>query len=253
MFSSTLRNSIRRSCRPQRTVISASCARRAYLSTGTRVPKGSGRNVWIPVAVGTLTFSAALLLNNTVRLDSEEGTKPNSKPKAKKSKQQASDTESSSKQPEELLRAKEEEAKAENSNVRAGSEGEASEAEGTEEAGSNGGAFNPETGEINWDCPCLGGMAYGPCGPEFREAFSCFVFSEEEPKGINCVEKFKAMQDCFRKHPEVYGEEIMSDDDDEDNDGDSPSGTDSPTLKGEPLPDSDPVAVPPPGIVSPSQ
>jgi hypothetical protein len=23
-------------------------------------------------------------------------------------------------------------------------------------------AFNPETGEINWDCPCLGGMANGP-------------------------------------------------------------------------------------------
>ncbi|KAI6032896.1 hypothetical protein F5J12DRAFT_797161 [Pisolithus orientalis] len=75
------------------------------------------------------------------------------------------------------------------------------------------GAFNPETGEINWDCPCLGGMAHGPCGPQFREAFSCFVYSDKEPKGINCVEKFKAMQDCFRAHPDVYGEEIMDDDD----------------------------------------
>ncbi|CAE6420563.1 unnamed protein product [Rhizoctonia solani] len=75
------------------------------------------------------------------------------------------------------------------------------------------GAFNPETGEINWDCPCLGGMAHGPCGPQFREAFSCFVHSNEEPKGVDCVEKFKAMQDCFREHPEVYGEEL--DDDDE--------------------------------------
>ena len=53
------------------------------------------------------------------------------------------------------------------------------------------GAFNPETGEINWDCPCLGGMAHGPCGEEFRAAFSCFVYSEEEPKGIECIEKFK--------------------------------------------------------------
>jgi len=70
------------------------------------------------------------------------------------------------------------------------------------------GAFNPTTGEINWDCPCLGGMAHGPCGPQFREAFSCFVFSEEEPKGINCVEKFKAMQDCFREHPEIYAEGV---------------------------------------------
>jgi hypothetical protein len=68
----------------------------------------------------------------------------------------------------------------------------------------NQGAYNPETGEINWDCPCLGGMAHGPCGPQFREAFSCFIYSEAEPKGIECVEKFKGMQDCFREHPEVY-------------------------------------------------
>ncbi|KAJ3772105.1 hypothetical protein EV361DRAFT_877798 [Lentinula raphanica] len=78
--------------------------------------------------------------------------------------------------------------------------------------GASQGAYNPETGEINWDCPCLGGMAYGPCGPEFREAFSCFIYSEEEPKGINCVEKFQAMQTCFRAHPEVYADEIMDDD-----------------------------------------
>lgn len=52
-------------------------------------------------------------------------------------------------------------------------------------------AFNPETGEINWDCPCLGGMAHGPCGEEFKAAFSCFVYSKEEPKGIECIEKFK--------------------------------------------------------------
>jgi len=87
---------------------------------------------------------------------------------------------------------------------------------GDEEPSSGGGgAYNPVTGEINWDCPCLGGMAYGPCGPEFREAFSCFIHSEDEPKGINCVEKFKGMQDCFRAHPEVYADEIMDDDEEE--------------------------------------
>jgi intermembrane space import and assembly protein 40 len=75
---------------------------------------------------------------------------------------------------------------------------------------SGGGAFNPETGEINWDCPCLGGMAQGPCGPQFREAFSCFVYSEDEPKGINCVEKFQAMQTCFREHPDVYASGTFS-------------------------------------------
>ena len=67
-------------------------------------------------------------------------------------------------------------------------------------------AFNPETGEINWDCPCLGGMAHGVCGEQFKEAFSCFVYSEEEPKGQDCIDKFRAMQDCFRAHPEIYGE-----------------------------------------------
>lgn len=72
-------------------------------------------------------------------------------------------------------------------------------------------AFNPATGEINWDCPCLGGMAYGPCGPEFREAFSCFVYSTQEPKGMDCIDKFQGMQDCFRAHPEHYKGELEDD------------------------------------------
>jgi intermembrane space import and assembly protein 40 len=65
------------------------------------------------------------------------------------------------------------------------------EMEGLEEEADQQGAFNPETGEINWDCPCLGGMAHGPCGEEFKAAFSCFVYSNEEPKGVECIEKFK--------------------------------------------------------------
>ncbi|EKM54124.1 uncharacterized protein PHACADRAFT_257746 [Phanerochaete carnosa HHB-10118-sp] len=92
----------------------------------------------------------------------------------------------------------------------------AAEAEAESQEAGSGGAFNPETGEINWDCPCLGGMAHGPCGMQFREAFSCFVFSEKDPKGIDCVEKFKAMQDCFREHPEVYADDIMDDDEEVD-------------------------------------
>jgi intermembrane space import and assembly protein 40 len=62
------------------------------------------------------------------------------------------------------------------------------------------------TGEINWACPCLGGMADGPCGPEFKEAFSCFVYSQEEVKGVECVDRFRGMQECFRKYPEIYGD-----------------------------------------------
>jgi intermembrane space import and assembly protein 40 len=60
-----------------------------------------------------------------------------------------------------------------------------------EEEADQQGAFNPETGEINWDCPCLGGMAHGPCGEEFKAAFSCFVYSKEDPKGMECIDKFK--------------------------------------------------------------
>ncbi|KAJ9292822.1 hypothetical protein DTO271G3_8397 [Paecilomyces variotii] len=90
------------------------------------------------------------------------------------------------------------------------SEGPSSPEELEEQAGQEG-AFNPETGEINWDCPCLGGMAHGPCGEEFKAAFSCFVYSTEEPKGIDCIEKFKGMQDCFRQHPDVYGTELDED------------------------------------------
>ncbi|KAI1775882.1 hypothetical protein F4818DRAFT_415257 [Hypoxylon cercidicola] len=97
-----------------------------------------------------------------------------------------------------------------------------------EEAGQQG-AFNPETGEINWDCPCLGGMAHGPCGEEFKAAFSCFVYSKEEPKGMDCIDKFQHMQDCFRLHPEVYGDEL---DEDEAAAGGAPeAATDAPLAK----------------------
>ncbi|KFW01938.1 Mitochondrial intermembrane space import and assembly protein 40, partial [Fulmarus glacialis] len=39
-------------------------------------------------------------------------------------------------------------------------------------------------GDINWNCPCLGGMASGPCGEQFKSAFSCFHYSTEEIKDL---------------------------------------------------------------------
>ncbi|OMH81278.1 Mitochondrial intermembrane space import and assembly protein 40 [Zancudomyces culisetae] len=77
-------------------------------------------------------------------------------------------------------------------------------------------AFNEETGEINWDCPCLGGMAHGTCGEEFKAAFSCFVYSTGEPKGMECIDAFQAMQDCFRAHPEEYSSQLNDEESDED-------------------------------------
>lgn len=76
------------------------------------------------------------------------------------------------------------------------------------------GLITPE-GEINWNCPCLGGMATGPCGVEFRDAFSCFHYSEAEPKGSDCYDAFKTMQDCFAKYPTVYNKTTGDDGEDD--------------------------------------
>uniref|UniRef100_A0A1Q3FDX3 Putative mitochondrial intermembrane space import and assembly protein 40 n=1 Tax=Culex tarsalis TaxID=7177 RepID=A0A1Q3FDX3_CULTA len=73
-----------------------------------------------------------------------------------------------------------------------------------------------DNGDINWNCPCLGGMATGPCGVEFREAFSCFHYSEAQPKGSDCYEAFKTMQDCMGNYPGVYKNQNQRDDDDDD-------------------------------------
>ncbi|KAK6319259.1 hypothetical protein J4Q44_G00104700 [Coregonus suidteri] len=63
------------------------------------------------------------------------------------------------------------------------------------------------SGEINWNCPCLGGMASGPCGASFKEAFSCFHYSKEEVKGSECLEQFRGMQECMQRYPELYPQE----------------------------------------------
>ncbi|XP_029005957.1 coiled-coil-helix-coiled-coil-helix domain containing 4b [Betta splendens] len=62
-------------------------------------------------------------------------------------------------------------------------------------------------GDINWNCPCLGGMASGPCGTGFKDAFSCFHYSKEDVKGSDCLEQFRAMQECMQRYPELYPQE----------------------------------------------
>ncbi|XP_048252852.1 mitochondrial intermembrane space import and assembly protein 40-B-like [Haliotis cracherodii] len=73
-------------------------------------------------------------------------------------------------------------------------------------------------GDINWNCPCLGGMASGPCGVPFREAFSCFHYSEADPKGSDCYQQFRSMQDCMTSYPELYP---SKDDDEEEADNEN--------------------------------
>lgn len=50
-------------------------------------------------------------------------------------------------------------------------------------------------------------MASGPCGTEFKDAFSCFHYSKEEVKGSECLEQFRAMQECIQRYPELYPQE----------------------------------------------
>lgn len=71
-------------------------------------------------------------------------------------------------------------------------------------------------GDINWTCPCLGGLAYGPCGFEFREFFSCLhkiqdTDDAESLKAQECFPKFAVMKECFSQFPKLYRQ-----DDDED-------------------------------------
>lgn len=50
-------------------------------------------------------------------------------------------------------------------------------------------------------------MASGPCGSQFKEAFSCFHYSKEEVKGSECIDNFRNMQECMQKYPELYPQE----------------------------------------------
>ncbi|TTB85613.1 Mitochondrial intermembrane space import and assembly protein 40 [Bagarius yarrelli] len=84
-------------------------------------------------------------------------------------------------------------------------------------------------GDINWNCPCLGGMASGPCGQQFKDAFSCFHYSQEEVKGSECIEYFRGMQECMQKYPELYPQEDDSDSAPSEAPSDAPSGTPSGT------------------------
>ncbi|XP_006900374.1 PREDICTED: mitochondrial intermembrane space import and assembly protein 40-like [Elephantulus edwardii] len=70
-------------------------------------------------------------------------------------------------------------------------------------------------GDINWSCPCLGGIASGPCGEQSKSAFSCFHYSTEDVKGSDYVGQFWAVQECMQKYPDLHPQEEEDDDNDE--------------------------------------
>jgi intermembrane space import and assembly protein 40 len=73
-------------------------------------------------------------------------------------------------------------------------------------------AINPETGEINWDCPCMGNNPKGPCGELFKKAFECFVKNQNNPEV--CSQTMITMQNCQSKYPLIYNENDNENDND---------------------------------------
>jgi len=84
-------------------------------------------------------------------------------------------------------------------------------------------------GEINWECPCLGGAAHGPCGTEFRQAFSCFHYSKDDPKGSDCFPQFREMHVCFSKYPQLFPSK--DDDEEEEDEGEAEEQEDGEAVK----------------------
>ncbi|ORY66742.1 hypothetical protein LY90DRAFT_222717, partial [Neocallimastix californiae] len=62
-------------------------------------------------------------------------------------------------------------------------------------------SFNSETGEINWNCPCLGDITKGLCAKEYKAAFSCYIYSQAYPKGMYCIEKIQRNTRLVQKIP----------------------------------------------------
>ncbi|GJQ13606.1 hypothetical protein GpartN1_g5397.t1 [Galdieria partita] len=67
------------------------------------------------------------------------------------------------------------------------------------------------------NCPCIQKMKEGSCGEQFIAAYRCFLESETEPKGSDCVEYFSSMQKCMVEHPDEY--DLDSDTDESDDFG----------------------------------
>jgi hypothetical protein len=59
-------------------------------------------------------------------------------------------------------------------------------------------AINPITNEINWDCPCFNGRAYGPCGELFRKTFTLFV---QNPNDEQIQILMIQLQKCIDTNP----------------------------------------------------
>eukprot|EP00890_Picochlorum_soloecismus_P000607 jgi/Picsp_1/1547/NSC_05025-R1_coiled-coil-helix-coiled-coil-helix domain-containing protein 4 len=62
--------------------------------------------------------------------------------------------------------------------------------------------------EIALECPCVADLVQGPCSDSFKDSFSCFMRSQHETKGMDCITQFEGFQACLHRNPE-YAEEML--------------------------------------------
>lgn len=66
------------------------------------------------------------------------------------------------------------------------------------------------------ECPCVAELRDGPCGEAFTEAFLCFIKSQAEEKGSDCVSPFIALQKCIQENKDAFAKYDLDDNDTED-------------------------------------
>lgn len=66
------------------------------------------------------------------------------------------------------------------------------------------------------ECPCVAELRDGPCGEAFTEAFVCFIKSQAEEKGSDCVSPFIALQKCIQENKDAFAKYDLDDNDTED-------------------------------------
>lgn len=66
------------------------------------------------------------------------------------------------------------------------------------------------------ECPCVAELRDGPCGEAFTEAFVCFIKSQAEEKGSDCVSPFIALQKCIQENKDAFAKYDLGDNDTED-------------------------------------
>ena len=78
-----------------------------------------------------------------------------------------------------------------------------------------------DDGTINWECPCIQREVVGPCGVEFRTAFSAYVDMKNEGQtkpSDTFMTAIKSFNTCAGKFPEYYMPRLKDDTDNDDDD-----------------------------------